>query len=222
MQHKGNHTQFVIFLFWWAIIILFAASAFILKGEDVLFINGNYSLWQDNFFKLITTLGEGWIFVPVFIVSLFIRYSLSLSILAMAILHGLVCAFAKRVLFYDAPRPSAIIDNELLHFVSEVDVHKFHSFPSGHTATIFCFAVLLSLLVRNRFATFSFLLIALMVGYSRIYLLQHFLIDVTAGALIGVVSAFMVMYIFDRVQLPSNFYHQLKIKKIQRIGTFKF
>ncbi|MDP4276824.1 MAG: phosphatase PAP2 family protein, partial [Bacteroidota bacterium] len=33
------------------------------------------------------------------------------------------------------------------------------------------------------------LLLACLVGYSRLYLLQHFLTDVVAGSLIGMVSA---------------------------------
>lgn len=218
MQSKEQqHTRFVVTIFWWAIILLSAITVAIPKGNDVLWVNGNHTLWLDDFFKLITHLGEGWIFISVLLFSLFIRFSLSVSILAMAALHGLICAFAKRVLFSNGfLRPAAIIDHQFLYFVPGVDVHSYHSFPSGHAATIFCFAVVASLIIRNRTATVFFLLIAIATGYSRIYLLQHFLMDVTAGALIGVSSALFVMYLFDRIQLPSWSSRglQLSIKKV--------
>ena len=214
---EEQHTRFVVTIFWWAIIILSIVTVIVPKGDEVRWINGNHTLWQDDFFRLITHLGEGWIFVTVLLVSLFIRFSLSVSILAMAVLHGLVCAFAKRVLFHNGfLRPSALIDHQFLYFVPGVDVHSYHSFPSGHAATIFCFAVIASLITRNRVATVFFLFVAVATGYSRIYLLQHFLMDVTAGALIGVSSALFVMYLFDRIQLPlwSSQGLQLGIRKV--------
>lgn len=198
-----THNQFVVHLYWWAMVAIIMFALFIPKGEDVLWINGHHAPVFDEIFKQLTNLGQGWIFIPVFLFSLFVRYSLSASILLMAVLHGLLCSLAKRVLFPDLLRPAVVLDNGLLYFVPGVDVHAQHSFPSGHTATIFCFAVLVSILIRHRLGSVILLLIAAAVGYSRIYLLQHFLADVAGGAILGVVSAFSVLYIFDRVNFPA-------------------
>lgn len=204
MTNDPKYLQFQVRLFWWTIMVLVALSLIVPKGEDVLWINGHFSVFADRFFQTITHLGEGWIFIPMLIVSLFIRYSLSLAIAFMAALHGLICTIVKKSLPVEAfLRPSEVLKSEALHYVPGEVLHQFLSFPSGHTATVFCFAVLAALLVRHRLASVALLAVALLVAYSRIYLLQHFLLDVTAGALIGVASAFFSLYLFDRIHLPS-------------------
>jgi membrane-associated phospholipid phosphatase len=179
-----------------------AYNSFVSSSDFVDLPHHNHFL--DQFFKSITHLGEGWIFIPVLTMSLFIRYSLSLATMSMMLLHGLICWLCKHVLFAgNFPRPSAQLSHDLLYFVPGVETHAQHSFPSGHTATIFCFAVLAAMMMRHRAGSIVALLVGLVVGYSRIYLLQHFLIDVAAGALIGVGSAFSILYLFDRLQLPG-------------------
>ncbi len=209
MIDSANYTRYLIGLYWWTIVLLMLAAILISKGQDVVWINGVHNRFLDEFFKLITHLGEGWIFIPVAAICLFIRYSLSLSVTAMALLHGLVCSIAKHT--FSMPRPTAILDHQLLYLVPGVTVHAHNSFPSGHTATIFCFAVLICMMIRHRVASALILLVALLVACSRIYLLQHFLVDVAAGALIGVGSAFFVFYLFDRLQLPSWSGNSLKL-----------
>jgi undecaprenyl-diphosphatase len=59
-----------------------------------------------------------------------------------------------------------------------------HSFPSGHTASSFAAATVLSTFYPNA-APLVFTLAGL-VGVSRVHLGHHFPSDVTAGALIGV------------------------------------
>ncbi len=58
------------------------------------------------------------------------------------------------------------------------------SFPSGHTATSFACATVLSF-VAPRFAPAVFVL-ALAIGYSRIYVGAHWVFDVLGGAVLGV------------------------------------
>jgi undecaprenyl-diphosphatase len=57
------------------------------------------------------------------------------------------------------------------------------SFPSGHAATSFAAAVLLSF-VAPRLAP-AFLLLAVAIGFSRVYVGVHYPLDVLAGALLG-------------------------------------
>ena len=72
-----------------------------------------------------------------------------------------------------------------------------NSFPSGHTSTAFTFALLLAFLVRRRFAIYVFPLLAFLVGYSRVYLAQHFVTDVVAGTIIGIISSYLALVIYD-------------------------
>ncbi|MDW8106961.1 MAG: phosphatase PAP2 family protein [Armatimonadota bacterium] len=65
----------------------------------------------------------------------------------------------------------------------------YNSFPSGHTATAFALAFWLFMLVRGtryRFWGYGALVVAGLVGLSRIYRGLHYPSDVLVGALIGV------------------------------------
>ncbi len=174
-------------------LLLVAGSILIPKGNEVLWVNGNHSPFQDWFFSRATLLGEGLVLIPIFIVLLFVRFQYALAFVLVTISNGIIISFFKRVIFSDLKRPITFLDNSLLHFVHGVSVHSSYSFPSGHTATAFAIATALALCIKKKSWTIILLFVALLVGYSRIYLLQHFLIDVTAGALIGAATPVLVM-----------------------------
>lgn len=220
MDTKNPFHQFLISTYWYSLLILLLLSFIIEKGNEVLLINGNDSDFADYFFTLITKLGDGIVFLPIILGLLFVRFYYCFVGIAIWISHGVFCAFAKRVLFASAKRPKAILDNDLLHFVPNVDVYSAYSFPSGHTATIFGLAVFLSLVIKNRLVSILLLVIALLVAYSRIYLLQHFLIDVVAGAFIGSGAAFLCWHLFEHSNLPpwtsSSIRISFKMKQRER------
>ena len=71
-----------------------------------------------------------------------------------------------------------------------------HSFPSGHTQTLFCVAVLFAIMwpkQRNYFWILAFAL-----SFTRVMSVQHFLSDVVGGALIGILGAELSLYYFAR------------------------
>ena len=68
-----------------------------------------------------------------------------------------------------------------------------YSFPSGHTTA--AFSIGMSIAFRfTGLATFS-LILATLVGFSRIYLGVHYPTDVAAGAIVGSVSSFFIKVI---------------------------
>jgi membrane-associated phospholipid phosphatase len=186
-----------------ALTALLALSITIEKGEDVLLINGFNTRFLDNFFSIITNLGDGMVFLPIVIVLLFISFRYAIMSLLVCVLSGLTSSFFKQVLFPELQRPKNIIDNSLLHFVEGVKVHGSHSFPSGHTMTAFCAALFITFVSKNKTLGLICLTFALLVGYSRIYLLQHFLMDVTAGAIIGCLCTCIVWYFFEINNTPE-------------------
>lgn len=215
---KQSCTKFTCWVFFALSFVLIALASLIPKQQGVLWINGYHFVWLDQLMVLITTLGAGLLFLPLLIAMLFVRFRYAILTLTVWIGHGILCAFLKRGLFGHLKRPKELIDNSLLHFVPGVEVHSHFSFPSGHTATIFCFAFLLSLFVRNTVATIGLLLIALIVGYSRVYLLQHFLVDVAAGAVIGVVTTYLLWRYFETSQFPSWMNNRLDINLRLRLA----
>jgi undecaprenyl-diphosphatase len=66
-----------------------------------------------------------------------------------------------------------------------------HSFPSGHSAVAFAAATVLAWLVPR--ASPAFFALALAIGYSRIYVGVHWPLDVVGGAVIGVVTALLLL-----------------------------
>jgi undecaprenyl-diphosphatase len=65
------------------------------------------------------------------------------------------------------------------------------SFPSGHTAGAFGAAVSLSRMwPQGRVAWWS---LALLMGYSRIYVGHHYPLDVAGGAIVGILVALWVL-----------------------------
>lgn len=196
---------------------VFIAALLIPKGDDVLWINGNHNEFSDRFFTFITNGGDGKVFIPLIIITLFVRFSYTLAALSAWIGHGVLCSVLKKLMFPTLLRPAGTIDNDLLHFVPGVDVHTNYSFPSGHTATAFCFAMLLALVVRRRLVFFVVLAFAMIVAYSRIYLLQHFLIDVAGGAFIGTAVAYVAWQLFENYGKAEWLGRRLEIRlNVQR------
>lgn len=72
-----------------------------------------------------------------------------------------------------------------------------YSFPSGHTATSFAAALVLSHLDRKR--AWFYLILASLISYSRLYLGCHRLIDVAGGLFIAImVYAFLLRFVVNK------------------------
>jgi undecaprenyl-diphosphatase len=70
------------------------------------------------------------------------------------------------------------------------------SFPSGHTATSFACATVLSYFVPR--AAPAFYLLALGIGFSRIYVGVHWPLDVQGGSVIGLAIGLAVTALLQR------------------------
>lgn len=192
-ENKYFFVSYSVFLI--AGILIFLLIPF---GDDVIFINGIHTDFFDVFFVWATFVGDGLFYLIVLLpLALFkIRYSLIGFISFIS--SGLVAQILKRL--FDAPRPKLFFGNaEFLHFVSSIEVYSHNSFPSGHSATAFSLFLLLSILVPNKKLGILFLICAVIVGISRIYLLQHFLIDVVGGSIAGIALTLLVAVFFQKL-----------------------
>jgi undecaprenyl-diphosphatase len=109
--------------------------------------------------------------------------------LAMLIACALAGAAARVIkVAVGRPRPSVKIERTFrtprLH-------QEFHSFPSGHTASSTAFFAVL-LLVSWRMGL-PCLVVPLLIAFSRMYVSAHYLSDVVAAGILGVLCAWIVV-----------------------------
>ena len=72
-----------------------------------------------------------------------------------------------------------------------------YSFPSGHSHSIANLSTQVANNFRIKWTYFAFSAIILLVGFSRIYLGQHFLSDVVSGIALGIGFAIAFSYLFE-------------------------
>lgn len=191
------------------------------KGSLVLYLNARHTPTGDTFFKLITNIGDGLTFVIVSIVLLlFVKIRWGIIGLLTFGVSGLLSQFFKKVVFGDLPRPLKFFEGkEMLQTVEGVHNAFVHSFPSGHTTTAFAMFTLITLFWSGNktIAAICFVL-AVITAISRVYLAQHFIEDVFAGTILGMLSA-TFLYFWLEVKTPRMLtssrldYPLLKLKK---------
>jgi membrane-associated phospholipid phosphatase len=173
------------------------------KENITLWLNTQHSPFLDHFFFYLTYLGDGLVFIPVFLLLLWRDYVLSAFFAFFVGFEALlVQLILKKGFFAHLNRPPAFIENfDQLYQVPGVELHHLHTFPSGHTQSAFLIAFFLVLLFQNyQFLQFLIPILAALVGISRVYLLQHFFVDIWFGAVIGFMLPFFIIWVLQKTQ----------------------
>ena len=157
-------------------------------------LNLFHSKGLDAFFQLITHLGDGWTILFISVILLFINLRFSLLQITSYASSGIISIVLKHSVFTESKRPYYYLKTDpTFYTMSDFTYFIEHSFPSGHTTSIFALMTLFALSYnKSKAIVIVFFLCALLVAYSRIYLSQHFLIDILAGSLIGSGTAYFV------------------------------
>jgi len=189
--------------FLFAYILFFISALVILsvidKGEWVIFLNQNRTTSLDYFFAYWTHLGDG-IFAGLLVIAmLFVKYRYAIVAGITVLFVALVSAVFKFLIYTNSPRPKKYLSGIYeLDLIDWVNVHSNHSFPSGHTTLAFSIAVFLTMISKQKIWGLVFFTYALLVGISRNYLSQHFLEDITAGSMVGLVLGLSIWMIFRK------------------------
>lgn len=211
------------FYFFTVLSVIVAALVFnfcFSKTEGFLLFNRYHPGWLDLFFKYATNLGDGLISILAAIILLSLRKKKKAMTVTLAYIYsGLLIQLAKRI--FHMPRPKFYFEQTLFqysHFVDGVRMHDQNSFPSGHTASAFALATVLVLVFKKKKISFFCLFMAILIGYSRIYLAQHFLIDVIFGAIAGMGCALISYHqVYDlklfRSAKVNKRYKKLKVAR---------
>ena len=196
LQHLKFYFIGIGAFFLFCIFFLFTMG----KGESFLFLNQLHNKTLDLFFKNYTFLGDGLFAVILSLILFFFvkTQRLSVEILSSYIVSGLLAQVFKNI--FKHPRPRAFFSpQDYAYFIDGVSIQNHVSFPSGHTTTAFALTLILANRTDNKFLQCLFLFMAILAGYSRIYLAQHFLEDVFAGAILGTIISVMCLMISSRI-----------------------
>ncbi len=185
------------------VVLLLATGGLMLlytKDQLIRWVNFHNSPTADSLFEYATNLGDGVFFVGMVVVLFFISRRLGFLALAGFLLSSGLSLFFKRVVFPDNFRPVKYFEHSdwEYHVIKGLKIYEYNSFPSGHTISAFTVFCLIALLDSNKKRGLLWVLVAALVGYSRVYLFEHFVEDAFAGSIIGVFTATSVYLAFDR------------------------
>lgn len=144
----------------------------------------------NTFFIFITTLGNGgliWIGLVLFLI--FMKKTRKQGIIA-AVSLALTCVINNLLIknIFDRIRPYEVVEGlEIL-----IEKQKDFSFPSGHTAVAFGTAVVFFMLFPRKYGI-PVLILAILMGISRVYVGVHYPTDVICGMMIGTAVAIVVV-----------------------------
>lgn len=184
----------VFILFILAITLVF----FVDKPIKDYFVIHEYDLIYDLIFKFGKDMGDSailfGILVIITIVGLIWKKDRLVHIISVALMSS---AFASLIVLLfkvliTRERPDADISqfnffSYLVAFeMGELFQYKFLSMPSGHTITIFSAMTPLFLALKNRWAKSIIVFFAVIVGFSRVAGMQHWVSDTIVGACFGI------------------------------------
>lgn len=194
----------------WVLLIYFllvGISVYYLLRIDK--VNLHYQMNQvvghafpDFFFYWITYLGDGMIAAVLIGVVLLFHLRNGLALLVCFAMAGLITFCIKQIGYDDVNRPSFVfyffVQGKTLKYVDGVDLHIHNSFPSGHATQAFAIFGLLAFFSGTQWQKLSCILIAILTAYSRVYLSQHWLVDIVGGSVVGISTAIVVYLLVKR------------------------
>ncbi len=154
----------------------------------------------DGFMAFITSLGDsGFVWIAITFILLLNKKTRPCGIL-------LTCALSIEYLLSDCIlKPLIERERPFIRFPEVkllIKSPRSYSFPSGHTMSSFTAATVI--LYYNRFAGIPAFILAGLIGFSRLYLFCHYPSDVLAGAVLGLLTALVVIFLARTVQVKSK------------------
>ncbi len=182
------------------------------------YIGSVNNIYLKNFFIDITEIGDSlWFFILSilgFITSYFLfKFKIKskliqnlkiffLFLFTATLLTGFLTQLIKHIV--GRPRPNYSLENGSFGFEFFSFESSLHSFPSGHTSTIFIAALTLSMLTPK--IKIYYIFFGLIVGLSRVIVGAHFFSDVIGGIIIAIIGLKLTLLIFKKFKIESRFF----------------
>jgi len=190
MKHSADTICFSRVYYTGFFLLLLAGIVLLsLYGNSAVFIplNSHHPFWLNVFFINCTFMGDGIfaICLPAAYLFYFKQRKKGLALLIAFLCSSLLVQLAKNLI--NPGKPKLFFEmGQYLQLNDGNPVSSYAGFPSGHTATAFAIATVLVFFTNSGIRQVLVLVMTAMVGFSRIYLAQHFIEDVIMGSLIGV------------------------------------
>lgn len=186
----------------YALFLCIMAYVFAYTSKNELHVQINQLVGNpllDRFFFYITYIGDGVLGALFVLIALLINVRLGFFVAISLILSAITTNFLKYQVFDEHVRPYFIYQYQLRYepkTVEGVELMILKSFPSGHATQSFAIFFAFALASVKQQYKLLFFTIALLGAFSRVYLSQHWLQDITAGSVIGVFYALVVYFAF--------------------------
>lgn len=178
------------------------------KPEVIFFFSERRSTFGDLFFTYFTKVGEELFYLIFFISFLFVKVRYAILIPLVGVVVSILSSILKSYFKHDRPLmylENLGLDNQI-NFIEGIELYTGQtSFPSGHSMSGFALYGIIAFIVSGkRLWGILLFVIALLVGVSRIYLVQHFFQDVYLGSMIGIVLAMMIYLLQNQIKVDDD------------------
>ena len=220
-----NHAKHIfLFLVPTLVLALILAVALLIvpKAELHLALCQPHTAFLDKVVPLFTNLVD-WLPYLIVVLLLFYRAGWSTFLASNLLLSTLIVQPIKHIVH--APRPITWFADNMpdvtLPLVEGVRMNHWLSFPSGHTTTFFVLFFTLSIIlcaenIKGKYIlSFLCFLCASFGAYTRIYLSQHFALDIFAGILIAVCST-LILYFFLVKNTKNTQFWDWNVQKLRK------
>ena len=203
-------------------LILAVALLIVPKSELHLLLCQPHTIFLDKLVPVFTNLVDWLPYLTVGLL-LFYRTGWATFLASNLLLSTLIVQPIKHIVC--APRPLTWFAESMpdvsLPLVQGVRMNYWLSFPSGHTTTFFVLFFSMSIIVCTEnikgkdILSFICFLCASFGAYTRIYLSQHFALDIFAGILIAVCST-LVLYFFLVKTTKNTRFWAWRVQKLRK------
>ena len=224
MQQIGTKNILLPFLVPTLVLALVLGTLLLLcsKGELHLLLCQPHMPFLDTIVPIFSDLVD-WLPYLVVVLLLFYRAGWATFLASNLLLSTLIVQPIKHLV--NAPRPITWFAENMpdvtLPLVEGVRMNHWLSFPSGHTTTFFVLFFTLSAILcaenikGKNILSFSCFLCASFGAYTRIYLSQHFALDIFAGILIAIFST-LILYFFLLKKTKNTQFWDWRVQKLRK------
>ncbi|MDH3277645.1 MAG: phosphatase PAP2 family protein [Nitrosopumilus sp.] len=198
--------SFVLLVILFLIILVLVYFEVTKRFDDsiILFVSENVGdPTLDIIMQIITESGDPFYMLGFGVIALIVKKTrrIGITLMILIVISTLLTGYIKCGV--DRDRPD--FDYEGVDFPVQISRDTFAmfceggfdaSFPSGHAARSIIFGIVLAYALSERFPRWCYLLFAypILVSISRIYVLQHFPMDVIGGTILGIMLTGVLAY----------------------------